>query len=74
MESYLWERERKAELEKEVPDGCYKISDSKSLIAYTGKLGFINYTILMEDQLYKQLNLVIGIDTTLAHIREMLKK
>lgn len=73
MEEYLWEKERRAELEKEVPDGCYKVSDGATLIAYTGKLGFIQYTLIMEKELYSQLKLNIGIDTTLARIREMLK-
>lgn len=73
MESYLWERERRDELEKEVPDGTIFIEVVGSQVA-TSKQGYIAFTIAMEHEMYKQMRIPIGIDTTLKSLKEILSK
>ena len=49
-----YQQERRAELEEEVPDGCYSIGTEGSKI-FTGKQGYIQYSIVIEDMLFEQI-------------------
>lgn len=49
-----WEKARREQLQKEVPDGAYEIGDH-TFKAYTGKGGYIEYIIAFEKAiLYKK--------------------
>lgn len=68
--TYLWQNEREKELLLAIPQGAYGSIDGSVVSGYTGRLGLIAYSLILEDQVYKQLKIVIGIDTPLAVVRE----
>jgi len=47
-----WKEKRKAELEATIPDGLYSIGDG-SYVAMTGKSGYIQYLIAIEEEALK---------------------
>lgn len=62
----LWEKQFREKLEKELPNNAYQVGKT----IWTGKLGFIDYEVLIRKELYNQ----IGIELTLDKSLEMVEK
>jgi hypothetical protein len=45
-----WEIDLRDELDKEIPKGIYNIG-SEGTVVYTGKLGVINYIVMLEKEI-----------------------
>lgn len=58
-----WEKDRRAELEKELSDGYYNISGG-SFVVGTGKQGYIDFQILLEKEFRSYGTSVLNADKT----------
>ena len=69
----LYQKEYKEELEKELPDDMYNISPVGKSKIFTGKGGYIEYSIIMQSELIKYLKIDVDNNTSLTELRNKLK-
>ena len=51
-----WEKELRERADKEVPDGAYNIGEGSGMFCWTGKGGYINFLVAIEQELRNRIN------------------